>query len=716
VEKFFNPKSIVIFGLSTKKNNIPGYILQNTQRWGYKGKIFGVTPGANQEKLHDVTIYGSLEDLPIIPDLAVLLIPARFVPMAMEECGKFGITRAAVLASGFNELGESGEDLAQQVTTIANKYNMRFMGPNGLTVSDAHSGLCLPFIPHKAMKKGGFSFITQSGGLCLILWNLMNDENVGMAKFASIGNKLNIDEVDVLEYLGQDPQTKVIGLYLESIKNGSRLIETARRIKKPIIALKANTSGAGAKAAMSHTASLSNDDDIVNTAFEKAGIIRIEDLREFASLAKIFKLPPMRGNRLMIMTPGGGAAVMLADQCEKYGFEFADPGREFYKKLDNYNNAGVIHYSNPLDMGDIYDTQTYPQIFHDALSSDEVDGAIYGHALPLIPKEDKSIFKKMFYTDISSRTEEVILKTGKPLAMSVSCSFEAYVKLNANFGFPVYNQTEEVVRALRIQADFYARQGVKPHEAMNIYKMDSTWIGKRINGMKGTIGEEMLDVMRQAGLATTSSVTVSNVHEAVRAARTIGYPVIMKIDSPDILHKSDAGGVIVGIGNDDEAAETFARIITNARSYNAGTKINGVRIAEMAPSGHDMFIGAIRDKSFGPVVVFGYGGVYTEIFRDVERAICPSSPQEIEEKLRRLKCYKILEGARGAKLADISAFIEAIIRVSHLMNMYPEIKELDLNPVRIFDEGKGIILLDARARIEHEENPYEQNAIMDEVC
>ncbi len=699
MEKFFNPESMVIFGLSSKKNNIPGYILQNTLRWGYKGKIFGVTPGAAGEEVHGVPVYGSLQELPLIPDLAVMLIPARFVPLAMEECGKFGIRRAAVLAGGFNETGGGGDDLAREVQEIAAKHGIRFMGPNGLAVSDAHSGVCLPFVPHKKMQPGGFSLITQSGGLCLILWNLMHDENVGMAKFASIGNKLNIDEADMLEYLGQDPRTEVIGLYLESVKSGERLVRAAEKITKPIIALKANTTGAGSRAAMSHTASMSNDDDVVSAAFERAGIIRVNHFHEFIAAAKIFSLPPMRGNRLMIMTPGGGAAVMMADLCEKYGFEFADPGEAFYEKLNSYTNAGVIRFSNPLDMGDIYNIQAYPDIFRDVLSSENVDGAIYGHALPLLPEEDEGIFKKMFYTDISAETRKVIIETGKPLGVSINASAETHVKINRRFGFPVFSRAEELIRALRIQSDFYARQDERRYYANEPRGMDFSRMEEWMNSRTGDVGEEMLELMAHAGITVPRSRMASTPEEAVASAREVGYPVVMKVISPDVLHKSDAGGVVTGLRNDGETAAAFSRILESVASHDSRARIEGVRIASMAPEGQDMFVGALQDAAFGPVVVFGYGGIYTEVFRDIERVLCPASRQEIERKLERLKCHAILKGARGRGRYDIEALVDIIERVSHIAAVYPEIREMDLNPVRIFPEGQGAMALDARSRI-----------------
>ena len=549
----------------------------------------------------------------------------------------------------------------------------------------------------------------------LVLWTLLTDENVGMAKFVSIGNKLNVDEIDMLEYLGSDPDTKVIGMYLENISDGKRLIEAAEKINKPIIALKANTTEAGSRAAMSHTASMSNNDGITDTAFKKAGIIRIDHGHEFVTMAKVFNLPPMMGNRIMVMSPGGGSVVMMADLCEKYGFEFADPGEDFFRKLDDYTNAGgIIKFSNPLDMGDIYDATVYPKIFHDVLNNKNVDGAIFANARPMIPKKDNSVFKKLFYTDISNETIGAMLSSGKPLGVTFTVPATIGVKIKKDIDYPIFNRTEEMIKAFRIQADYYSRQkNTTKEEVNNSLNHDkiSTWIEKR----NGNIGEEMLDLIDIAGIKTADSYIAINEKEALTWAHKAGYPVAMKIASPDILHKSDAGGVILNIENDEDLIEAFYKINNNIANYNADAVIEGIRIMKMAQEGHDMFIGAMRDDSFGPVVVFGYGGIYTEVFKDIDQIMCPSSKSEIKEKLENLKCYKILKGIRGNSEADIEAYIDIIEKISHLMNKHPQIIELDLNPVRVFTKGEGVIALDARAKIEWEKTNESNDAEMEKM-
>lgn len=698
MKTFFNPKSMVIFGISEKKKSIPNYILDNTRRWGYKGRIYGVMPGCGGETIKGVPVFNSVTELPEVPELAVMLIPAKFVPPAMRECGKIGIRRAAILSGGFNESGEAGEGLAEDLKAAADEYGIRFIGPNGLTVADASSGVCLPFVPHQKMHEGGFSFISQSGGFFLVLWNLMQSENVGMAKFASIGNKLNVDETDILEYLGNDPKTEVIGLYLESIQNGERLVEVARCIDKPIIALKANRSEAGGRAAMSHTASMSNNDDVVDAAFERAGIIRVDNVHDLIHAVRIFKLPPMRRNRLMVMTPGGGAAVMKADLAEKEGFDFADPGEAFYEGLHEFTNAGgIIKFSNPLDMGDIYNTAVYPEIFRRALASDDVDGIVYGHARPLFPPGDDSIFKKMFNTDISEETIRVMEDAGKPIVVSMSAPGRALLKMKQNLPCPIFDRSEDAPAALRIQSDYYMRRQKSESEEFPRISFDEA--GQWLEGRHGDVGEEALELLQGLGMGAPASRVAASDDEAVAAAEEMGYPVVMKIVSPDVLHKSDAGGVKVNIYDGGEVRDAFRAIIASVRSYNENACIDGVRVSAMAEEGTDMFIGAMRDPSFGPVVVYGYGGIYTEVFKDIAISLCPAPASEIRKKLKKLKCHAILAGARGSGPADIDAYVDTVQRMSLFMAEFPQISEFDLNPVRVFSGGRGALSLDARMRI-----------------
>lgn len=698
MEKLFYPDSIVILGLSAKENNLSRLILGNLLRWGYRGRIFGVNPGSDARHVDGIKMYREITDLPEIPDLAVTLLPARFIPDVVLACGEFGIRRMAIPAGGFNEAGENGELLASQMLEYARKYSIRFIGPNGLTVVNTANGLCLPFPPLYSPPKGGMSIITQSGGLGLFLWNQMADENIGLAKFASIGNKLDLNEVDFLKYFAKDPETKIICLYVESITNGLSLIEAAQSCDKPIILYKANTTSAGSRAAMSHTAAISNDNDIIDTALERAGIIRIDNFNDIISVTKAFSLPPMRGNRIMAMSPAGGFSVIMADLCDKAGFEFADPGNDFYTEITKYGNAGIINVSNPLDMGDMYDPKSTADIFHLALHNDNVDGGLYINQWPRMPSGD-DIFTRMFHTDLSQETMGAVRSSGKPLGVCLFGPSRTITKIKNNLSIPIFNNPEEMIRTMKMQQEFYQRKSSPPFSASRPDNINSDPASSWVNTHTGDHGEDVLELLNCYTIPTASSRVVYSAQEAAEIAADIGYPVVMKVVSPDAIHKSEAGGVLLNLQTSHEVTEGFDQLRINLTNFNGEASFTGARVMEMAGPGHDMFIGAKVDEAFGPIVFFGYGGIYIEIFKDTERVLCPSSRQEIADKLKRLKSYAILQGARGGQAGDIEAFTDIILRVSWLMADYPQIQELDINPVRVLADGSGVLALDGRVRV-----------------
>jgi acetyltransferase len=699
MHKIFYPDSIAIWGLSSKENNIPRLIVENLIRWGFKGRLFGIHPRSTEPHVEGIRIYKQVKDLPIVPDLAVFLLPAKFIPDAVAEAGEFGVRRAVIPSGGFNESGEEGKMLAERLMENIRKYEMRFVGPNGLTVANTANGLCLPFLPIFSPPRGGMSIITQSGGVGVFLWNLLGDENIGMAKFASIGNKLDITEIDCIEYMGNDPDTKVICLYLESISNGRALMEAAMKINKPLIIFKANTTNAGNKAAMSHTAAISNNDTITNSAFERAGIVRIDNFSDFIAAAKVFELPPLLGDRLMVMSPAGGFTVMLADLCDKEGFTFADPGEAFYKELETYVNSGVIKISNPLDLGDIYNPKAYADIFNSALHNDNVDGAVFVTQNPQMPKSD-DVFFRMFKTDISKEVIGSIRSSNKPFAACLYAPEKTMSKMKRNLSIPVFNSPETMVKILKKQMVFHKKKAEGAFVTTCPAGMDLDKAKTWIKAHPGVTGEESLELLDMLGIKTLRSAEVGSKADAVSMAREIGYPVVMKVVSPDAVHKSEAGGVVIGIADDDQAEKAFDQIEKNLKNYKADARFDGVRVMAMAKEGYDMFIGAHVDDSFGPVALFGFGGIWIEVFSDVENVLCPSNRTEIESKVKRLKSYKILQGTRGQGKGDIDAFLDMIERVTHLMAAFPEIKEFDLNPVRVFSDGSGAAALDARIRIE----------------
>ncbi len=698
MEKLFYPESIVIYGLSSKPNNIPRITLENMLRWGYRGRIFGINPKSGDAHVDGIKMYHDLHELPEVPDLAYCLIPARFVPDVVDQCGKFGIRRMAISSGGFSEFGEEGRKFSELTLNRAREHGIRFVGPNGVTVANTANGLCLPFVPLHKAPVGGMSVISQSGGVALMMFNFLVDENIGMSKFASIGNKLDLDETDFLDYLVSDPETDIICLYLESIDRGQKFVEIAQRSAKPIVVLKSNTMGAGKKAAMSHTAALSNDETIIDAAFERAGVIRVENYHDLFAVVKAFQLPSMKGRRVMVMSPAGGFSVITADLCEKAGFEFADPGQDFYNSLQQFTNAGVIKFSNPLDMGDIYDPQLTAHVIYSIMHSDKVDGVLYVGQRPQMPAGE-NVFYRMFLTDMSKEAWGTILSSGKPLGVCLFGPSRMILQTKRTVNFPVFNSAEEMVRAMFFQMRFHEHKSepARKMESMEPARLEyaRSWIKNR----SGDFGEECLDLLDAFGLPVMKSSVAADADQAVAFARETGFPVAMKVVSPDALHKSDAGGIALDVEDEGQVMRSFQQIRVNLAAYKHDARFEGVRIAAMAPDGCDMFIGVKRDASFGPVIFFGLGGIYVEVFRDVAACLCPVPRAEISRKLDELRSVAMLKGYRGHEAFDVDSFIGCVAGVSNLATRFPEIEELDINPVRIYPAGKGAVFLDARVRL-----------------
>jgi acetyltransferase len=549
------------------------------------------------------------------------------------------------------------------------------------------------------MNKGGFSLISQSGGLGIFHWNSLANENLGFSKFASIGNKLDVTEVEVLEYLGNDPETKVIGMYLENISDGKALVEAAQKIDKPVLIYKANRTSAGQQAAMSHTAALSNDDEIVDTAFERAGIIRVKKFDDFINYIKAFEMPPMKGNNIMVMSPAGGFGVMMSDICEEEGFKLADPGEKFKEKLSKMGNAGIIDFKNPLDLGDIYEMKYYGDIFHTVLNSSGVDGVAYLTQWPDMPGKSNDIFTNMFNTDVSKEILGAVRSANKPVGVALYGSTKTLDKIKKRNNYPVFESPDDMIHAMKKQSEFYIRKAGKKPDFKKPDGIDLNFSKTWLKNHKGERGEEFLDFLKGNSIEIPKNTVVTSPKEAAAAAGEIGYPVVMKVVSKDALHKSDIGGVLVNIKNDSEVLKGFDTIKNNLSKANPNALFEGVRIMEMAEDGYDMFIGSKKDDSFGQVIYFGFGGIFIEVFKDAANILCPSYKEEIEKKLHSLKSFKILEGARGGKKADVKDYADLILKLSFILEQSPEISELDLNPVRIIPETGKAVVLDARAAI-----------------
>lgn len=457
MERIFEAHSVAVVGVSDRPNNLGKYILQNLIDWEYRGRIYCVNPKGGEALGYK--LYTSISELPEAVDLAVLIIPASAVPDVVEECGRKGITRLAIPSGGFEEFGGHGVSHRDRLVEAARRHGIRFVGPNCLTVINAHTGLCLPFVPVPPdIPRGEVSIVAQSGGIGLDFLARLKDQNTGFAKFVSIGNKTNLDEVDYLEYLGRDPRTRVICMYLEDVERGRDFLRAAREIEKPILVYKANVEPLARQSARSHTAALANDDAVLEGAFRQAGIIRVRRLSELAGYAKVFSLPPLRGNRIALVSPTGGVLVLASDQCARRGFVFPPLPPSLVSDIQAHLRAGVINITNPVDLGDVHDADSRVYIINRLLEQDFIDGVIMLLIARMSSEEVTTGGIHGLRKNIIPELAELTKKHGKPIVFSLLTTGEVRAKARHMVNFPIFDDAEEAVDAAAVLRDFSLRR------------------------------------------------------------------------------------------------------------------------------------------------------------------------------------------------------------------------------------------------------------------
>ncbi|MFH0798612.1 MAG: acetate--CoA ligase family protein [Pseudomonadota bacterium] len=698
MESFFKPQSVAVIGVSESPQNMARNIVGNLIEFGFKGIIYQV--GRNAGTLFSRKIYQSILDIEDPVDLAVILTPAATIPGIMEECGKKGVKRVIVESAGFREFGDEGKILEEKIVKIAKKYGIRFIGPNCIGTHCTQSGLGVAFVSFKNIfRSGGISIVSQSGGVGFSYLMILASENLGIAKFASIGNKLNVDENDLLEYLIEDSDTEIICLYLEGITDGRRLMEIASRSTKPILVQKANIGTHAKSIAQSHTAALSSDDAVVDAALKQAGIARVLDKETLVNYLKIMPLPRMRGNRLAIISRSGGHAIIAADASEKAGFDLAPLSAPFLKSIEKHFRAKVIKLTNPLDIGDLFDYDVYVDIIDKTLAEDYVDGVVFMHTYFVETEGEKS---RQLFRDI----EALSIKHKKPVGICIATDEAEYSRLRKDLDYPLFSVPVAVINALALSRDFYLRQldrrHSKPSKKMPVHP--ATKAGKEagriiracIKARRSPLLQEGMEIFEDYGIPIVKSTFVKDAAAAAKAAAKAGYPAAMKILSKDISHKTDFGGVKLNLKNAEDVRCAYAEMMKAAKHKAPKAKIEGVVIQPMLKKGWELILGARHDPNFGPIVLAGLGGIFVEIFKDSAIRVVPFDRREAREMLEGLKGYPILAGARGEKPYDIEAIEDAILKLSRLIADFPEIKEIDINPFYVLRKGKGGYALDAR--------------------
>ncbi len=696
LEKFFNPESVAIVGASQTKGKVGYEILTNMVKAGFKGEIFPVNHKA--KTIENLTCYPNLEAIGQTPDLVIIIIPAKFVASIMQECVKLGVKSVIIITAGFKEIGKEGQKLEQQVTQIAKHGGIRVIGPNCLGVISPASKLNASFAGDLP-KKGTIGYLSQSGALLAALLDIANAHGIGFSKLVSIGNKADIDELDLIEAFGKDPDTKVIAGYLENITDGNSFVEEAEKIShsKPIILIKSGSTAAGAKAASSHTGSLAGAETAYEAVFERSGVIRCNSIREQFDYAQAFANQPLpAGNSVVVITNAGGPGIMAADAIEKEGLTFAKLTNETRKKLaDGLPPAANIH--NPIDvLGDAL-ADKYEFALDVALDDPNVDAVL----VLLTPQA---------MTEAVGTAEAMAKILSKKSQKPVFASFiganqvaDAIDVLRSS-GIPQYDSPESAVKTIRTMVDYVKWRG-RPKRVIKLFPVNrrkvETIVERHLRNNIREVGEtESKEILGAYGFIRPEGSVVSTAEQAANVAQQLGFPVVMKIWSPDILHKSDVGGVKVGLKNAQEVMDAFDLMMYRIPKKMPEADILGVLVQEMCRKGKEVILGMHRDPHFGPLMMFGMGGTMVEVLKDVSFYPAPLTAEEARQMLVNTKTYKILQGVRGEKGVDIDAIAEGLQRLSQLVTEFPQIQELDINPYVIGPKGTAAIAVDARMSVE----------------
>jgi acetate---CoA ligase (ADP-forming) len=687
----FSPQSLAVVGASPDASRLGHTVLKNIVEHGYRGRIYPVHPRA--DAILGLPAYPSIDALPETVDLAVIVIPAEHVIAVAEACGKRGVKGLIVITAGFKEVGGAGRELEKELLAVVRRYQMRMVGPNCLGVIDTTSSLDASFASMMPLP-GEIALMSQSGAICTAILDWSKLQQIGFSRFVSLGNKADVDEVALLEAWSDDAHSKVILAYLEAISDGPGFVRAARDVtrRRPVVAIKSGTTAAGTRAASSHTGSLAGSESAYEAAFAQSGILRAVTMTDLFDLAMMFAYQPLiQGRRIAIVTNAGGPGIIATDAVERSGLEMAQLSSSTVSTLQQ-KLPPTANFFNPIDV--IGDAR--PDRYETALTAALADPGVDAVLVLFTPQANSG----------PEATADVIVRLAAAGGKPVAASFMGGVSIGAacdilNRGkIPNYPFPERAVNALAAMYRQFQWQQ-RPLPTYRSFAVDQAKVRKLFADVRAAgrveLGEiEAREVMEAYGMRLPQSRLARTPDEAAEIAAELGFPVVMKISSPDILHKSDVGGVKVGIKDAGEARDSFELIEYRARKYSASARIWGVLVQQMVPKGREVLVGVTRDPQFGPLVAVGMGGIYVEVLKDVAFRLAPISEQEVKEQLRSIRTYPLLRGVRGEAAADIAAVEETVLRVSQLVTDFPEIVEMDINPLVVHGAGQGAIVLDAR--------------------
>ncbi len=691
LEAFYCPASVAVIGASQDENKLGHAVFKNLLQYGYEGQAYAINPNAKEVLGHQA--HPSVLAVPDEIDLAIIVIPDRFVAQVLEECGQKGVEGVIVITAGFREMGGEGIRKEKELVDIVQRYNMRMLGPNCLGIIDTICPLNASFAAGMP-EHGDIAMMSQSGALLLAILDWALGEEVGFSRVVSLGNKADIDEIDLLQLWDEDPHSKVVVAYLEGITDGPRFMEIAQQVnmETPIIAIKAGTSDAGARAVSSHTGTLAGSESAYDAAFNQAGITRADSIEELFDYANAFsQAPPIKGDKIAIVSNAGGAAIMATDALDRAQLQLASFQRETIRLLKTRLPPGS-NALNPVDVRGDADAERYRFALDTVLRDRNVDGVI-------------AILTPQAVTKVGETAHvivEVVREHDKPvLACFMGENIARIgVEILRDHKIPNYPYPERAVDAMRAMVERW-HWLERPARKMERFEVQRDEVEQVLSQVRAdgrlTVGDaEARRIMEAYGITIPQAQLAASPDEAVEIAQRIGYPVVMKIASPDILHKTDIGGVKLNLMGDTAVRDTFDLLMYRANRYMPQAEIWGALVQQMVPQGKEVIIGINRDPQFGPMLLFGLGGIYVEALKDVSFRIAPIARWEAKEMITEIRSYPLLRGFRGEKPSDLEAIAECILRVSQLAVDFPEIVELDINPLMVHEEGKGAVAIDMR--------------------
>jgi acyl-CoA synthetase (NDP forming) len=678
MEKFFHPNSVVVFGVSDTPANHARIIVQNLIHFGFTGNIYPV--GAKGGSVSGKEIQRNIDEIPETPDLAVILVPARYVPSTLEACGMKGIRHVIIESGGFSEFADERRTLDEEILHIAKKYATTVIGPNCFGTINIRNGIVLPFfiLDREYMKQGNTSLVSQSGGVFYDTCMLCSVENIGLNKLVSLGNKLITDENSFFEYLIKDPTTHVIGFYLESFSDGRRFMEFASGNDKPVVLLKGNRTAKAHTIAKFHTTALAGDDAVMVAAMKQAGIHQVTNFQEMIDAFKIFSLPVLRGPRLALISRSGGHGVLSADAAHRYGFELSSFSDGFFTAMKAMK-LNIIETTNPLDIGDVYDLNEYGNILELALKEPDVDGV----AFVATYSSESDGEKIRNFIRYAARITPIYKK---PTAICVATNRREWFSVKESADFPVFVDIDQALKALKSSYEHHRHTTLKTKEHADRTMPSEKKTNRLPSGFMSPA--DAFALLELYGLPAANCAVVKNAQEGLTAAEHFGYPVALKLATPYILHKTEVGGVELNIAGPEALKEAFLHMSSDL-----------YLLQKMAPPGAEMIVGARYDREFGHVILLGLGGIFVEILKDTAIRVVPINGNIAREMIDELKGTSMLKGYRGKPPADVGALEGVLVNISQLLTEHPEVADIDVNPVIVLEQGKGCVIVDAKIRV-----------------